>query len=89
MGSKKNERDTFKYQYLDNQGRIQHSGITNDLDRREGEHRRQYGPGRIRQVGRRTTRDAAKDWGGRQTVGWPLGPLAGSKVGSSNRCQNG
>ena len=55
-------RDTYKYQYVDSDGRIQHSGITNDLDRREGELRRKYGQGRIRQVGRRTTRDAAKDW---------------------------
>lgn len=62
-------RDTYKYQYINN-GRIEHSGITNNLDRREAELRRQYGPGNIRQVGRRTTRDAAREWEkGRPTAG--------------------
>lgn len=56
------ERDTYKYQFVDRSNRIIHSGITNDLDRREGELRRQYGDGNIRQVGRRTTREAAKEW---------------------------
>ena len=55
-------RDTYKYQFLDGQGRVKHSGITNDLQRREGELRRQYGTGHIKQVGRRTTREGAKDW---------------------------
>lgn len=62
MSKKQSKRDTYKYQYLDNAGRILHSGITNDLDRREGEHRRQLGAGHIKQVGRRTTREAAKGW---------------------------
>ena len=61
MSGNKGQRDTYKYQYLEG-GRVKHSGITNDLDRREGELRRQYGPGHIKQVGRRTTREAAKDW---------------------------
>jgi len=56
------ERETYKYQFLGKNGKILHSGITNDLDRREGEHRRQFGQGHIKQIGRRTTRDAAKDW---------------------------
>ena len=56
------ERDTYKYQFVDRNDRIIHSGITNDLDRREGELRRQHGSGNIRQVGRRTTREAAKEW---------------------------
>ena len=55
-------RDTYKYEFIDPEGRIEHSGITNNLERREGELRRQYGEGNIRQVGRRTTREAAKDW---------------------------
>ena len=62
MTGKQSPRDTFKYQYKDSRGRIKHSGITNDLDRREGELKRQYGAGRISQVGRRTTREAARDW---------------------------
>lgn len=56
------KRDTYKYRFVGPKGRIKHSGITNDLDRREGELRRQYGEGDIRQEGRRTTREAAKQW---------------------------
>ena len=57
------ERDTYKYDFKDKNGRIIHSGITNDLDRREGEHQREFDRnGRIEQVGRRTTREAAREW---------------------------
>lgn len=55
-------RDTYKYRFVGPNGRIKHSGITNDLERRESELRREYGPGRVQQVGNRTTRDAAKRW---------------------------
>ncbi len=54
-------RDTYKYDFR-KEGRIVHSGITNDLKRREGEHERDYRGGSIRQVGRRTTREAAREW---------------------------
>ena len=65
-----NERDTYKYQFVGPNGRIKHSGITNDLERREGELRRQYGEGNIRKVGNRTTREAARNWEkGRPTAG--------------------
>ena len=58
-----NRRDTFKYDFVNPRGRILHSGITNDLDRREGEHRREFHTqGHIRQVGNRTTREAAREW---------------------------
>lgn len=56
------ERDTYKYQFKGPDRRIKHSGITKDLGRREAELRRQYGPGNIEKVGRRTTREAAKEW---------------------------
>lgn len=56
------ERDTYKYRYTGPRGEVKHSGITNNLDRREGELRREYGPGNIKQVGHRTTRRAAKEW---------------------------
>ena len=56
------ERDTYKYRYLGSDGKIKHSGITKNLKRREGELRSQYGEGNIEQVGRKTTREAAKDW---------------------------
>jgi hypothetical protein len=42
--------------------RIVHSGITQDLDRRETEHQQRWPPGHIVQVGRSTTKDAALDW---------------------------
>ena len=56
------DRDTYKY-HLKRGNRILQSGITNDLERREGEHQREYGDDvHITQVGRRTTRPAARDW---------------------------
>ena len=54
-------RDTYKY-HLKNGKQIVHRGITNDLDRREQEHRAEYPGSQIRQVGRRTTREAALEW---------------------------
>lgn len=61
MGKKQGKRDTYKYQFVD-ENRVKHSGITNDLERRGSELKRQYGAGHMKQIGRRTTRDAAKDW---------------------------
>jgi len=54
-------RDTYKY-HLKSRRRIIHRGITNDLDRREQEHQTKYPGSEIRQVGRRTTREAALEW---------------------------
>lgn len=54
-------RDTYKYQFKDGNN-VLHRGITNDLERREGEHEQDFGRGHITQVGRRTTRDAALEW---------------------------
>lgn len=65
-----NPRDTYKYRFVGSDGIIKHSGITNDLERRESELRREYGTGRIKQVGRRTTREAARKWEkGKPTAG--------------------
>jgi len=65
------ERDTYKY-HLKRGNRIIRSGITNDLERREREHRRVLGQAvQLEQVGRRTTRDAAKDWEKGQKRGTP------------------
>ena len=55
-------QDTYKYQYIGPNDRIKHSGITNDLDRRESELRRKYGPGHIEKVGNRTAHEGAKEW---------------------------
>ena len=60
MAAKK--RDTYKYVFKRG-NKILHGGITNDLERREEEHRRDIDPkGHIKQVGRRTTEDAAREW---------------------------
>ena len=55
-------RDTYKYHFKQGH-RIVHTGITNDLDRREAEHKQNFGGnGHILKVGRATTRDAALEW---------------------------
>ena len=68
--------DTYKYHFkLGN--KIVHTGITNDLDRREQEHqsRRGWANGHIVQVGNRTTRSAARAWENLQrSLGKPTGP---------------
>ena len=56
-------RVTYKYHFkLGN--KIVHTGITNNIDRREAEHQRKrgWGKGHIKQVGLRTTYDAALAW---------------------------
>ncbi len=69
-------RTVYKYHFkLGN--RIVHTGITNDLDRREAEHQRKsgWGKGHITQVGLRTTPEAAKKWEDEQRRnGKPTGP---------------
>jgi len=54
-------RDTFKYQFKVGT-KIVHGGVTSDLDRREKEHQQKWPGGHIKQVGRRTTEEAARDW---------------------------
>ena len=62
-------RDTYKYHFKKG-NKILHTGITNDLERREQEHRQTYGEsGHIKQVGRATTRDAALKWESEQAKG--------------------
>lgn len=74
--SKRKPRNTYKYEFKIG-NRVVHSGITNDLERREGEHQRRPGwkRGHIRQVGRRTTHDGAVRWEDEQREkGKPTGP---------------
>jgi len=54
-------RNTYKYHFKIG-NKIVHSGITNDLDRREQEHKQKWPQGHIRQVGRKTTEEAARNW---------------------------
>ena len=57
------DRTTYKYHFKKG-NKIVHTGITNDIDRREAEHRSEPGlsKGHIKQVGLRTTREAALQW---------------------------
>jgi predicted GIY-YIG superfamily endonuclease len=54
-------RDTYKYQFKVG-NKIVHGGITDDLERREIEHQKEWPTGHIAQVGRKTTEEAAKEW---------------------------
>ena len=54
-------KDTYKY-YFKVGKRIVYGGITNDLERREQEHRQKWPKGHIFKVGRRTTEEAARKW---------------------------
>ncbi len=61
-------RDTHKYQ-LKKGHKVVHRGITYDLARREAEHQERFPDSHIKQVGRKTTREAALKWereGGRR-----------------------
>lgn len=57
------DRDTYRYHFKKG-NKIVHTGITNDIDRREAEHRREPGlsKGHIKQVGFRTNYDVAFSW---------------------------
>lgn len=56
-------RSTYKYNFKKGKKTV-HTGITNDLDRRESEHQSEPGQekGHIEQVGYRTTRERALEW---------------------------
>ena len=57
------DRDTYKYHFKMG-NKIVHTGITNDIDRRRAEHQSKRGQskGHIKQIGVRTTREAALVW---------------------------
>ena len=60
-------RDTYKYRFKVG-NKVVHCGITKDLQRREAEHREKWPKGHIKQVGVRTTEDAARKW--EKTMGY-------------------
>ena len=55
------KRDTYKYQFKVG-NKIKHGGITDDLERREKEHQQKWPKGHIKQVGQKTTEEAARRW---------------------------
>lgn len=54
-------RNTYKYQFKVGR-KVVHGGITDDLERREQEHQQKWPKGHIKQVGRKTTEEAARGW---------------------------
>ena len=54
-------RNTYKYDFKVS-NKIMHSGITEDLERREKQHQQKWPKGHIVQVGRKTTEEAAEKW---------------------------
>jgi len=55
------KRDTYKYHFKVGK-RIIYRGVTNDLERRELEHKQRWPSGKIHKVGVRTTRIKALEW---------------------------
>jgi len=55
------KRDTYKY-HLKVGNKIVHGGITNNLDRREGEHQQKWPKGHIKQVGHKVSEKSARQW---------------------------
>ena len=54
-------RDIYKYQFKVG-NKVMHGGITNNLERRESEHQEKWPSGHIKQVGNKTTENAARAW---------------------------
>jgi len=60
-------RNTYKYHFKKG-NKILHTGLTNDIERREKENQQTFGAGgHIKRVGNATTRDAALKWESEQT----------------------
>ena len=55
------KRDTYTYDYKVG-NKIMHSGITDDLERRESEHKRRWPGGHIVKVGSAKTEKSAREW---------------------------
>jgi len=58
---KQSKRDTAKYHFKVG-NKIVHGGISKDLEQREAEHQQKWPKGHIKQVGKKTTQDAARKW---------------------------
>lgn len=58
-------RNTYTY-HVKVGNKIVHSGITNDLERREAEHRQRWDKSHIFQVGHIKTKESALEWESKQ-----------------------
>ena len=54
-------RTHYKYHFKVG-NRIVHGGITNDIKRREAEHKQRWPKGHIKQVGAKVTEDSGRKW---------------------------
>ncbi|MBA7689338.1 hypothetical protein ES703_97844 [subsurface metagenome] len=61
VDGKRMPRDAYKYEFKVGD-KVVHRGITDDLVRREREHRKECPDGHMKQMGRRTTKEAARKW---------------------------
>lgn len=60
-------RTHYKYAYRKGR-KIRHKGITEDLEQREKQHQQKWPGGKISQIGRKTTEEAARKWEKKQGV---------------------
>lgn len=58
-------RNTYTY-HMKVGNKIVHSGITNDLERREGEHQQRWENAHIYKVGHIKTKESALEWESKQ-----------------------
>lgn len=77
-------RDTYKY-HLKVGKKIVHRGITDDLNRREQEHRQEFPGSHIVRAGRRTTREAALSWERKKLNKVKIEPKELRKLSASTR----
>ena len=61
MATQTKPRNYYRYHFI-NDGTIVHRGITNDLARRESEHKQKWPKGWIKQIGPAVTYDSALEW---------------------------
>ena len=61
------KRDTYKYQFKVG-NKVVHKGITNDLERRDAEHKQDWPSGHIKQVGHAVDKKSAREWEKEQGV---------------------
>ena len=61
MAVRTKPRNYYRYHFIW-RGKVVHRGITNDLERRQIEHRLRWAGGRIKQIGPAVTHETALAW---------------------------